>query len=115
MTRPEAEDDGDEDGGAAPLRLDKWLWHARFFKTRGLATRVVAAGKVRLNGRRVKKPAAAVAPGDVLTFVAGARVRVIRVRAAALRRGPAAQARTLYDDLSENGNPASDPSSPPLD
>ena len=110
MTRPDAED-------AAPtaLRLDKWLWHARFFKTRALAARVVAGGKVRINGRRVHKPAASVVAGDVLTFVAGERVRVVRVRAPGLRRGPAAQARSLYDDLSDNGNPDAGPPSPPLD
>ena len=107
MTRP----DGDTGPDPAALRLDKWLWHARFFKTRGLAARIVAAGRVRINGRRVHKASAAVGPGDVLTFVAGERVRVVRVLALGLRRGPAAQARSLYEDL----QPTQDPPSPPLD
>ena len=88
------------------MRLDKWLWHARFFKTRTLAAQVAAAGKVRVNARRTSKPSAAICPGDVLTFVAGGRVRVIRVAALGLRRGPAAQARSLYEDLDHGGNSA---------
>ena len=81
------------------MRLDKWLWHARFFKTRTLAARAASGGKVRVNARRISKSSAAIGPGDVLTFVAGGRVRVVRVRALGLRRGPAAQARSLYEDL----------------
>lgn len=81
-------------------RLDIWLFHARFFKTRSLATREVQAGHVRLNGIRTTKPAQAVGPGDVLTFAQGDRIRVIRVLALGLRRGPAPEAQGLYDDLS---------------
>ena len=81
------------------MRLDKWLWHARFFKTRTLAAQMAAGGKVRVNARRVSKASAAIGPGDVLTVVAGGHVRVIRVRALGDRRGPAAQARSLYEDL----------------
>ncbi len=105
MTRPDAE-------GAEPasLRLDKWLWHARFFKTRSLAAQVASAGKVRVNARRVSKPSAAIGAGDVLTFVAGGRVRVVRVRALGLRRGPAAEARSLYEDLDDTGDSAAAPS-----
>jgi ribosome-associated heat shock protein Hsp15 len=84
----------------ATIRLDKWLWHARFFKTRGMATREVAAGNVRVNATRVVKPAQAVGPGDTLTFVQGRRVRVVRILEPGTRRGPAAEAQTLYDDLS---------------
>lgn len=81
------------------VRLDKWLWHARFFKTRVLATREVAAGHIRVNGQRVTKPAHPVGPGDVLTFAQGARVRLIRVLGAAQRRGAAPEAQALYLDL----------------
>ena len=85
---------------ARPLiRLDKWLWQARFFKTRSLAAAVVAEGHVRVNGTRTTKPAQPVRPGDTLTFVQGGRVRLIRVLAPGGRRGPAVEAQALYDDL----------------
>ena len=61
------------------LRLDKWLWQARFFKTRTLAARQVSGGHVRVNGERVSKPAFVVAAGDVLTFAQSRQVRVIQV------------------------------------
>lgn len=85
-------------GGPAKLRIDKWLWQARFFKTRSLAAKVVASG-LRVNGTSVAKPAFAVGPGDVLTFAQGRDVRVIRVVALGERRGPAPEAQTLYEDL----------------
>lgn len=81
------------------LRLDKWLWHARFFRTRSLAAEMVARGKVRLNGRITKKPATAVGAGDVLTFVQGREVRVVRVLALPDRRGPAVEASAAYEVL----------------
>ncbi|MBT8416602.1 MAG: RNA-binding S4 domain-containing protein [Silicimonas sp.] len=80
-------------------RIDQWLWHARFFKTRGLATRLVASGKLRVDGAHVSKPAFALRPGMTLTFPQARRVRVIRVDNLAARRGPAPEARTLYTDL----------------
>lgn len=83
-------------------RLDKWLWHARFFKTRTLAASVVEKGRVRVNGRRVKKPGAAVRPGDVLTFVQSRDVRVIEVLALAERRGPAQEAQRLYRAVADD-------------
>lgn len=86
-------------GPDAGIRLDKWLWHARFFKTRSLAAKAVADGKVRVNGLRVVKPATPVAAGDGLTVVQGRAVRVVRVRGTGTRRGPAEEARTLYDEL----------------
>lgn len=82
-------------------RLDRWLWHARFFKTRTLATRVAAQGRVRVNGQRTAKAAATVRIGDVLTFPQARAVRVVRVLAFAERRGPAAEAQTLYADLDD--------------
>lgn len=84
---------------AEKLRLDKWLWHARFYKTRSLAAKVVAAGHVRVNRVRVAKPAFAVAPDDVLTFSRDGVVRVVRIVALGARRGPAPEARTLYEDI----------------
>jgi ribosome-associated heat shock protein Hsp15 len=80
------------------IRIDKWLWHARFFKTRSLAAKVVSGG-LRVNGQLVAKPAFAVGPGDVLTFAQGRDVRVIRIVAPGERRGPAPEAQALYEDL----------------
>ncbi|AXT26392.1 RNA-binding S4 domain-containing protein [Ruegeria sp. AD91A] len=85
----------------ARLRIDKWLWQARFFKTRSLAAKQVSGGYFRLNGDRVRKPAQAVAPGDVLTFPQGRIVRVIRVEKLGERRGPAPEAQMLYFDMTE--------------
>jgi ribosome-associated heat shock protein Hsp15 len=87
------------DGAGDRIRIDKWLWHARFFKSRSLAAGAVQAGAVRLNGTHCQKPGHPVGPGDVLTFAAGSRIRVVRVLAPGLRRGPAAEAATLYHDL----------------
>jgi ribosome-associated heat shock protein Hsp15 len=87
------------------IRLDKWLWHARFFKTRSLATREVQAGHVRVNGQRVTKPATTVGQGDALTFAQGDHIRVVRVLAPGDRRGPAPEAQALYDDLSPPPRP----------
>jgi ribosome-associated heat shock protein Hsp15 len=83
----------------ATLRLDKWLWQARFFKTRGLSAKTVSAGHVRVNGQPVSKPGRGVGAGDVLTFPQGRDVRVIRVEALGHRRGPAPEAQALYTDL----------------
>ena len=93
----------------ARLRLDKWLWQARFFKTRSLAARVVGEGRVRLNGERVTKPAQPVMPGDALTFPQGDRVRVVEVVALGDRRGPAAEAQALYDDRTPPPQPRAGP------
>ena len=95
---------------AGRIRLDKWLHHARFWKTRSAAAEAVAGGRVRLNGRRVTKPAQPVGPGDTLTFVQGARVRLIRVLALGDRRGPAEEARGLYHDLDAVPDGPGDPS-----
>ncbi len=82
------------------IRIDKWLWHARFFKTRSLSARLVAGGHVRVNSTKIAKPAFAVGPDDVLTFPQARDIRVIRVLAPGERRGPAPEAQTLYEDLS---------------
>lgn len=86
---------------AAGQRLDAWLWRARFFKTRGLATAIVAKGRVRLNGARVAKASRMVRAGDVLTFPQGGDIRVVRVLDLADRRGPAPEAQTLYEPVVE--------------
>ncbi|MGF1454894.1 MAG: RNA-binding S4 domain-containing protein [Alphaproteobacteria bacterium] len=97
-------DSGADQPADGSQRLDKWLWYARFFKTRSLAARVVTDGKVRLGvgdarPERVTKAAQTVRVGDVLTFPQGTRVRVVRIRAAGTRRGPAEEAAMLYEDL----------------
>lgn len=83
----------------ATIRLDKWLWYARFFKTRGLATKLVAGGHVRVNGTKVEKPATKVGAGDTLTFPQGNQIRVVQLLAPGTRRGPAPEAQALYTDL----------------
>ena len=80
-------------------RLDKWLWYARFFKSRSLATKFCASGKLRLNEKVVKKAHHGLRVGDVLTFPKGPHIRVVRVAGLGTRRGPAPEAQTLYDDL----------------
>ena len=86
------------------LRLDKWLWFARFFKSRGLAAKNVTAGHVRVNSVKASKASHTVSPGDVLTFPQGDHIRVVRIEALGERRGPAPEAQTLYTDLSEPKN-----------
>ena len=81
------------------IRLDKWLWQARFFKSRPLACEMIAEGHLRLNGQRCQKPGHQVGAGDTLTFPQGGRIRLIRVLAPGSRRGPAPEARSLYHDL----------------
>lgn len=87
------------DTQTAKQRIDKWLWHARFFKTRTLAAKVVEGGHCRINRERVRKPGHTVKPGDVLTFAQGRDIRVIEVSGIGDRRGPASEARQLYKDL----------------
>ena len=81
------------------LRLDKWLWFARFTKSRSLATKLVGDGKMRINGTPTQKAHYAVKIGDVLTFALGPHIRVIKIVALGERRGPAPEARLLYEDL----------------
>ena len=84
------------------LRLDKWFWYARFLKSRSLASKLCAGGRVRVNRRPVNKASAQVRVGDVLTFPLGRRIRVVRITTLGSRRGPAAEAQTLYKDLSDS-------------
>jgi ribosome-associated heat shock protein Hsp15 len=91
---------GKPDPAAAPkLRLDKWLWQARFFKSRSLAAEVIEAGSVRVNGTRISRPGRDVIEGDTLTFPQGRRIRLVRVLALGQRRGPVTEAQSLYLDL----------------
>jgi ribosome-associated heat shock protein Hsp15 len=83
------------------IRIDKWLWHARFYKTRALAQAACESGLVRLNGARVEKPGRVVKPGDVLTVPFGREVLAVRVVAVGERRGSADEARRLYEIVPE--------------
>lgn len=79
------------------VRLDKWLWYARFYKTRGLAMEAIKAGKVRLAGNRVK-PAKAVRPGEVYTLRIGPYSWTVSVLTCGVRRGSPAEAALLYEE-----------------
>jgi ribosome-associated heat shock protein Hsp15 len=81
------------------LRIDKWLWFARLAKTRTLAQKLVASGRVRINRQKNDNAAHPVRIGDVLTIAVGGHVRVLRVAALGTRRGPPAEALHLYEDL----------------
>jgi ribosome-associated heat shock protein Hsp15 len=81
------------------IRLDKWLFFCRFFKSRALAANVVETGGVSINGLIVAKPAHGVKPGDTVTFPTGPYVRTVSVVALGTRRGPAPEAQALYRDL----------------
>lgn len=90
------------------IRADKWLWFARFFKSRTLAAKLCAGGRLRINGNPVAKSHAVVRCGDVLTFQREHDIRVIRVVLLGTRRGPATDAQTLYEDLEPPHSPAED-------
>ena len=83
------------------VRIDKWLWAARFYKTRSLAAQAVAGGKVELNGERAK-PAKAIQVGDTLSVRNGPYEHVIVVRILSEQRGPASVAQTLYEETEES-------------
>ncbi|MEG3619305.1 RNA-binding S4 domain-containing protein [Magnetovibrio sp. PR-2] len=82
------------------IRIDKWLWHARFFKSRTLAGKFCAGGGMRVNDQLITKAHVQVGPGDVLTFAKGNLIKVIKIAALGTRRGPAPEAQGLYEDLS---------------
>ena len=86
-------------GSDTALRLDKWLWYARFFKTRAMATKAIAGGRFRLNGEVMSKPHRAAIIGQTLTFAQADTIRVIRIVVLGTRRGPASEAMLLYEDL----------------
>jgi len=87
---------------AEKIRVDKWLWHARFFKTRSLAAKQISAEHLRLNGSKITKTAQSVTSGDVLSFPQGRQIRVVEVVAIGERRGPAPEAQALYLDKTPN-------------
>ena len=93
------------EGTQQTLRIDKWLWQARFFKSRSLAAGLVSAGKVRVDGQPISKPGRGVAVGHVLTFPQGRRIRVVKIAQLGTRRGPASEALSLYEDLSPEPPP----------
>ena len=82
-------------------RIDKWLFCARFCRTRETAQDVIARGRIRLNGARIDKPGRTVRPGDILTLALGGQVRVVRVLVLAERRGGAQEAQDLYEVIPE--------------
>jgi len=84
------------------IRLDTWLWYARFYKSRSLSSKAILSGKLRLNSNKIIKPASKVKINDVLTINHINVVRVIQVQSLGSRRGPASEAQKLYNDLSEN-------------
>lgn len=89
------------EGPTPRLRLDKWLWQARFVKTRSLAQKLCESGHVKLNGASVTKPSTTVKPGDDLEMVLGPWRRWLRVVALGERRGPAPEAQALYEATAE--------------
>ena len=97
------------DDAPSSARLDVWLWRARFFKTRSLATRFVDGGRVRITREgavlRSRKPGFAVAVGDIVTFARAGRIISSRILQIPVRRGPASEARGLYEavDLGDTG------------
>jgi len=90
-----------QDPGPVRVRLDRWLWAARFFKTRGLAAAAVDGGKVRVNGDRAKR-SRLLAPGDLVEVRLGPYVHQVVVRGLSERRGPAAAAAALYEETTES-------------
>jgi ribosome-associated heat shock protein Hsp15 len=90
------------------LRLDKFLWFARIVKTRALAQQLAEEGRIRIAGRVIDRAHAPVRVGDVLSFAHRGAVRVLRVEALPERRGPPAEARALYRELSAPDRPSAD-------
>ncbi|RLP25968.1 RNA-binding S4 domain-containing protein [Mesorhizobium sp. YM1C-6-2] len=85
---------------AARQRIDKWLFFARVVKSRSLAAKLAVAGRVRINRDKASQASDLVKPGDVLTITLDRRILVYKVVDAGKRRGPADEARTLYEDMS---------------
>ena len=84
------------------IRIDKWLWYARFFKSRLLSSKHISRNGVRLNGRKIHRPAEMVVVGDSVTLNIDFKVKVIEVLLCGCRRGPSIEARTLYcEEVSE--------------
>ena len=82
------------------IRLDTWLWYARFYKSRSLSSKAILSGKLRVNSDKTIKPASKVKINDVLTINHANMVRIIQVQSLGVRRGPASEAQKLYKDCS---------------
>ena len=91
--------------GRAKARLDQWLWFARFVKSRSLGARLCAAGEVAINGTTVTRPHQTVRLGDFVVVPHGGWRRTVRVAALGMRRGPADEARTLYEEVAAARRP----------
>ena len=90
------------DGGGAPApsqRIDKWLWHARVARTRTLAQELLRRGKIRVNRQKVTSASRSIRCDDVLTISVGQRIRVLKVKAFAERRGSASEASALFEEI----------------
>ncbi len=88
------------------IRVDKWLWHARLFNSRTKATRLCREGRIRVDGRVIRKADHRVAPGSVLTVPISREIQVVRVLAVGTRRGPPDEARSLYETIPPRSAPA---------
>ena len=88
------------------IRLDTWLWYARFYKSRSLSSKAILSGKLRVNSDKISKPASKVKINDVLTINHVNMVRIIQVESLGVRRGPASEAQKLYKDLLEDATGA---------
>ena len=91
------------------VRADKWLWFARFFRTRSLSSKYISENSVRVNGTKTKKPSASVKPGDIITLTVGNTTKVVKILSCGVRRGSALDAELLYSlqyssFLTENKN-----------
>ena len=89
------------DGKPKKIRIDKWLWWARFFKTRSLSTKIIIKGSVRVNSRRIVKPSVEIKVDDVLTFTSGKSVRVVKVLSLGERRVNYEEARKMYENIED--------------
>ena len=84
------------------IRLDTWLWYARFYKSRSLSSKAILNGKLRINSNKITKPATKVKTNDVLTLNYVNEIRIIQIQSLGSRRGPASEAQSLYIDLTED-------------
>lgn len=82
-------------------RIDKWLWQARFFRSRVLAQQAAQSGRIRLNGNRVEKPGQGIKCGDILTLARGREIVAVRILAFGERRGSAPEAAGLYEIVAD--------------
>ena len=84
------------------IRLDTWLWYARFYKSRSLSSKAILNGKLRINSNKITKPATKAKTNDVLTLNYVNEIRIIQIQSLGSRRGPASEAQSLYIDLTED-------------